>query len=235
MATVLITYYAPSRMRDLAPQVRNVLKCAWVERLIVLNHNPGVTIGDFGVADPRLVVVNHSERRGCGHRWVVASRFEFEYLVVVDDDLHLFSWQLNRLFGHLLDAPEAPHGLSGMRVGDDGSLSFHQRQNMTVDLLCEVYAVTRPHVERYIALSDMLTRDPKLSDLLEWSCDFVVISHAGRGRPRIHREGRIARSRSFNEPGTAVHQASAFSGGVTTTLRAVRDADARAGLQASAG
>ena len=42
--TVLITYYHPARMQHIEPQVRNILKCTFVEQLVISNHNPDVRI-----------------------------------------------------------------------------------------------------------------------------------------------------------------------------------------------
>ncbi len=38
--TVLITYYHPARMQHIEPQVRNILKCTFVDKLVISNHNP---------------------------------------------------------------------------------------------------------------------------------------------------------------------------------------------------
>ena len=43
-ATVLITYFNPERMEHMDAQVRNILKCDFVERVIISNHNPDVRI-----------------------------------------------------------------------------------------------------------------------------------------------------------------------------------------------
>jgi hypothetical protein len=224
-ATVLITYFAPERLRHAAPQLRNVLRCACVERVIALNHNPEVTLGDLGIDDPRLVVLDHPERRGCGHRWSVAARFDPAHLIVIDDDLLLFSWQVGRLFRHLLEQPEVPHGLAGMVMGADGSLEYLQRRDQAVDLLCEAYAVTRQHLRTFARLSSAVAREPEVASLIEQSADFVVLSRAGTGRPLVHDEGRILRCPTFDRPGVAIHKGAGFSTSVGTVLGALARLD----------
>ncbi len=67
--TVLITYYHPARMEHMEPQIRNILKCNFVDKLIVSNHNPDIYIQDkIKIKDKRLVFINQNVRRGCGYR-----------------------------------------------------------------------------------------------------------------------------------------------------------------------
>lgn len=220
-ATVLITYFAPDRLHHAASQLRNVLRCACVERVIALNHNPEVTLGHLGIDDSRLVVIDHPERRGCGHRWSVAARFDPPYLIVIDDDLLLFSWQVARLFRHLLEQPEVPHGLAGMVLDADGSLGYLQRRDQAVDLLCEAYAVTRQHLQAFARLSAAAAREAEVAGLIEQSADFVAISRAGAGRPRVHDVGRILRCETFDRAGVAIHKRPEFGSSIDAVLAAL--------------
>lgn len=72
-ATVLITYFQPVRMADARLQIRSVLRCRFVERIVVSNHNPAVAIDAVvGLQNPRLRHVHQDVARPCGFRWQVA-------------------------------------------------------------------------------------------------------------------------------------------------------------------
>src|SRR5262247_1657515 len=83
--TVILTYYDPARLGDIEPQIRNILKCSFVERLIVSNHNPDFKIEDrITQKDTRLTCLNQETRRGCGYRWQIAQMFPAEYYIAID-------------------------------------------------------------------------------------------------------------------------------------------------------
>jgi hypothetical protein len=131
--TVLITYFHPARMTHIEPQIRNILKCNFVDKLVISNHNPDICINEkVKVNDNRVVFLNQSVKRGCGYRWLIANELDPEYLIVVDDDLLLFPSQLARLFKHLVNEPEIPHGMSGYLRSENGELEFYEKENMTV-------------------------------------------------------------------------------------------------------
>lgn len=210
-ATVLITYYNPTRMKHLDPQVRNLLKCSFVDQIIISNHNPDIRIEQMTkLRDERLIFINQDRRRGCGFRWSVAAEFDPEYLIVIDDDILLFSFQLAELFRHLVREPEIPHGLTGMRHEENRSLKYYEKKNMKVDYLCEIYAVTRHNLRRYHELELAFAPDAHLSRLVESSMDFMLISQTGLANPKIHNVGRIFRCPTFNQPDIAVHKADEF-------------------------
>jgi hypothetical protein len=226
-ATVLITYYNPERMRHLNPQIRNVLKCAFVEKLVISNHNPDVRIEErVKVDDPRIVCINQETRRGCGYRWAVADALdpEPEYLIVVDDDILLFPWQLAALFKQLLSEPRVPHGFAGMLHRPPDHYEYREKEERPVDYLCEIYAVTRSHLKRYAELKALAAGDPAVAGLIENAMDFMVISQAGRGRPRIHDAGRLFRSETYDQAGVAVHKRPDFDAGLPQVSRALQDA-----------
>jgi hypothetical protein len=130
-ATVLIAYFNPIRMRHVNHQLRNILKCEFVGKIIISNHNPQVQINPLIVVrDDRITIVNHEIRRGCGYRWLVAHEYAPEYLIVMDDDILMFSCQLARLFKSLVAEPEIPHGFAGM-VQNANSSHKHFNSNST--------------------------------------------------------------------------------------------------------
>lgn len=209
--TVLITYYNPVRMKHIEPQVRNILKCNFVDKVIISNHNPNVRIAErIKIKDKRLVFVNQEVNRGCGYRWLVADQFDPEYLIVVDDDIFLFPWQLATLFKHLVSEPDVPHGFTGMLQLENGQFEFHDKKNMTVDFICEVYAITRSHLKRYRELKNFVARNDALTEMIDSAADFMVISQTGNHSPKIHNVGGLFRSETFKETNVAVHKKEGF-------------------------
>jgi hypothetical protein len=220
--TVLITYYHPARMGHIQAQVRNILRCEFVERLIVSNHNPAIRIEDkVQSKDKRLTLLNQTERRGCGYRWVVAHELSPKYLVVIDDDMFLFPGQIAKLFRCLIDEPEIPHGVAGMiRVGVD-SLEYHEVEDIAVDYLCETYAVTNRQLERYIEMKKAVATNDILTAMIDNAADFMVISQTGSARPKIHNVGRLFKSSTFKEVGIAVHKQAGFDESLMEVDRAL--------------
>jgi hypothetical protein len=222
--TLLLTYCHPRRTRHLAHQVRNLLRCDFVERIVVSSHNPDLRLDSLlTAADDRVMFRQEPVRRGCGHRWRVARTLDAAYVIAVDDDLLLFPWQLAKLYAHLLEDPEVPHGFAGMLRLEDGGLEYHERENRPVDYLSEVYALTRKHLERYEEIERRVKTRPGVGDMIEQAADFVLIGHAGRGRPRIHRVGRLLRCETFNQAGLALHKEAGFAEQVRQVGQALKD------------
>ena len=205
--TVLITYYHPIRMEHVNNQIRNLLCCDFVERIVISNHNPLIVMESVvNVKSDRLFVLNQTERHGCGYRWDVARQFSLEHLVVMDDDVLLFPRQLKKLTQFLLDDPNTPHGLAGMVQQKDGSFRYFQKLDQNVDLICEIYALTGKQLKNYIKLRNHVLNDPLLEKCIEFSADFVILSRTGKTKPKIHRVGHILRCPTFNREGIAVHR-----------------------------
>jgi hypothetical protein len=214
-------------MRHIDAHVRNILKCTFVDRVVVSSHNPAMRIElQCRVRDPRVEFVNQDVPRGCGHRWVVARDLDAGFLMVFDDDVRLFSWQVAKLFRHLIAEPDVPHGLAGL-VLRETSIDYYEREEASVDLICEGYALTRRHLDRYDELATALASDASLSAIVEASADFALISAAGTGRPKVHDLGRIYRCDTFSNEGVAVHRERGFWEGlarVRKELNAIREA-----------
>jgi hypothetical protein len=125
---------------------------------------------------------------------------------VIDDDQLLSARQIAVLFGHLLARPEVPHGLSGALGG-----RYHQRCEMEVDSLYNLYAVTSGHLRRYQELARALELSCGIShDDIEYAADDLLISHAGAGLPRIHDAGFVLRCRTGQLPGVATFKEQDF-------------------------
>jgi glycosyltransferase involved in cell wall biosynthesis len=209
--TILVTYFHPVRMRHINSQLRNILKCKFVEKIIVVNNNPTIRLETKVKTNrDRLVFVDKGERHGCGYRWVVASEFSSEYFIVIDDDLLLFPSQIALLFKRLVSEPGIPHGLAGLLRKGNGAWEYHEQKEMRVDFLCEVYAVTREHLMRYLELANRLSLAPVLGRMIEYDADCIVISSSSADLPHIHDAGRIFRCLSFKQTSVAVHRRPGF-------------------------
>jgi hypothetical protein len=57
--TVIIPSYSVERVRYLEPQVRSILKCDFIEKIIISNHNPQILPeGWVKINDGRLKLIN---------------------------------------------------------------------------------------------------------------------------------------------------------------------------------
>lgn len=222
--TVLITYFNPVRLSHINHQIRNLLKCDFIRQVIISNHNPQIRIEEFvKISDPRLVLLNQGVRHGCGHRWLVAAQFSPPYLIVMDDDILLFPWQVQKLFSALLTESDVPHGFAGMIQRPDGSLDYHQKADQSVDYLCEIYAITGQMLDQYIHLKDQLATSPEIARSIESTADFVIVSQTGAMKPRIHYAGHLLRCPTFNQAGVAVHKEQEFLKDVHSVAHALDD------------
>lgn len=204
--TVVVPAFHPRRSRNIAPLVRASLRCACVDRVVISNHNPDTRLADVLPRDPRLQLIEAGERRGCGHVWNVIRDLPGEYFLVVDDDQLLSSRQITALFSWLLADPAVPHGLCG---GQTGGRQF-ERSEREVDVLYNVYAVTRRHVAAFHALAaELIARGVAPRDL-EYRCDDLVISRCGPGRARIHDAGFVLRCRTGAAEGVAIFKEAGF-------------------------
>lgn len=218
--TLLVPAYHAMRSRNIAPLVRAALLCDRIERVVISNHNPQVRLADrVRVRDPRVQVIDRDVRHGCGHIWTVIAGLPGSYFLVVDDDQLLYPSQIDRLCSALVDEPSVPHGLCG---GDtDGT--YLERCEAEVDVLYNVYAVTREHVAGFHELGHRLMTTGEVdAHALEYTCDDLVISRAGHGRARIHDAGFLLRCRTGGMPGVAIFREDGFDQVRATVERALR-------------
>ena len=221
--TVLITYFNPVRMKKINHQIRNILKCEFVDKLIISNHNPDIHIEDkIKINEERLTILNQLVKRGCGFRWLVANGFDFKYLIVIDDDFLISSQQLASLFRRLLEEPNIPHGLAGMNCLPAGGFEYRDKENVAVDFLCEVYAVTKSHLDRFMEINSSISFDANIARIVDSTADFMIISQTGTSRPKIHDVGRLFRDETFKTEGVAVHKNQTFEEHVGQILDALK-------------
>lgn len=212
--TVLLLSY--SRMENIDPIVSSTLRCKFVERVVVSNNNPDVDIDQWVQNhDSRVELINQTQRQGAGLRWRLAAQRPGEHFIAIDDDIFLYPEQIEGLFRHLVQRPEVPHGFFGSRghVVDAAGPSVQWNRDVDVDVLHQLYAVTRRHVEVYFRILEevgQLSHDS--ADLIEWSGDDILISKTGSARPRIHDLGPVLQCPTANLGSVAVHKRDAFLG-----------------------
>jgi hypothetical protein len=206
--TVLVPTYSPARMRDLDPLIRSILRCAFVEKIIVSNNNPEARIRDYvKVRNQRLALLDQSVRRGPGFTWILASQEDADYFLSLDDDVLLYPEQLALLFRNLRDRPAVPHGLAGTYRS-----KYVQGREQEVDNLYLLYAATRDHVNRYLENARDIVETGLASDedIEYWSND-IVLSASGASRPLIHDAGFLLQGRTCYDPAVAIHKQGQFA------------------------
>jgi hypothetical protein len=202
-ATVIIPSYHIKRARNVEPLIRTILRCDFVEKIIVSNNNPQIRIEDWvKINDVRVVLINQVTRRGCGYGYVVASKENAEYSIIIDDDLLIYPEQLAILFQRLIDHPEVPHGVAGR----DYRGQYIHRQETDVEVLFLIYAVTKAHVQKYFEFVTEITANKYASyESIEFWGDDIIISHVGTQKPIIHDVGFILQCQTYNARGVAIH------------------------------
>jgi glycosyltransferase involved in cell wall biosynthesis len=200
--TVIIPSYNIERVGNITPQVHSILKCDFVENIIVSNHNPQLILEDWvEINDERLKLINQQTHRGCGYGWIVGINTKSEFIIVIDDDLLIFPKQLAFLFMQLIEQPEIPHGL----IGSFNS-KYYLNHDMEVDNLYEIYAVTQIHLKKYLELVQKITTQGYTShESIEFWGDDIIISNTGEGKPRIHDAGHLLRCPTATQPGVATY------------------------------
>lgn len=206
--TLLVPAYHAQRSRNIDPLVRAALRCDIVERVVISNHNPSTRMAEIvTVRDPRVELIDTTVRRGCGHIWSVIAQRPGAFFLVVDDDQLLAPAQITALASALVADPSVPHGLCG--GNSDGT--YLERCEAEVDVLYNVYAVTREHVATFHRLSQQVMAEGRVTpEEIEQSCDDLVISRTGTGRARIHDAGFLLRCRTGGMPGVAIFREAGF-------------------------
>jgi glycosyltransferase involved in cell wall biosynthesis len=220
--TIILPAYQRARLKNIETLVRSALCCDFVEKVVVTNDNTDVRISDWvRIPDSRLVLIDQPVRKGCDHRWEVARGCEAEYYITIDDDVLIYPRQLARLFLHLVEKPEIPHGLAG------GTLphTFYRSREVEVDHLFEVYAFTATHLKVYFDYLHRIQSQGYATDIaLEFWGGYLILSHAGTGRPRIHDVGFVLPCTTAYDKGIATFRESEFLARNYEVLNAIKKA-----------
>lgn len=205
--TVIISTYNVKRLKNINPLVRSVLKCKFIQNVIVTNNNPDINIEDWiTVRDSRLDLINQPVRRWPGYRWRIAGNINAEYFIIIDDDILLLPNQFKILLQHLIKEPDIAHGITGHLGGD-----YYQNREMEVTVLNQIYAVTQKHINRYLMITNAIKHDyPEVFPLIEKCADDLIISKSGISNPKIHHIGQLTRCHTARKPGVAIHLGTDF-------------------------
>jgi hypothetical protein len=204
---VILTGYQAERMKNIEPLIRSALKCTFVEKVIVSNHNPLLHIRDWvKITDRRLTLTDQVVRRGAGYQWELMKQEAAHFVLAIDNDTLLFPRQMARLFAHVAAKPEVPHGIAG-----ETNLGYIQSQEAEVNTLFQAYAVTGRHIQSY---SDRLQAirqiDQAAADGVEIFGDDLIISATGAGLPMIHNIGFVLRCATASERGVSTFTMTGF-------------------------
>jgi hypothetical protein len=201
---VVILSYA--RPRNIQPIAESVLRCDFVERLVIVNNQPRTRLEDYvRIASPRLTIL-HPETPGLpGRRFEIARDLPGEYFLAIDDDTLLRAEQIEALFRALIADPAVPHGVIGQvihsPVEQQAVLPFRlvERGDARVDILNRVYLFTVAHVDRFfslfVAIGDLTPERGPLG-----LADDLILSFSGSSHPRIHDVGRVLYFPSSDDP-----------------------------------
>lgn len=217
-ATIIILSY--KRPQNIAPIVKHALCCDFVEKVIVSNNNPDVRIDDYvRIASEKLLLFNQSKRTPCRYRWNIAKKYVSKFYILIDDDVFIFPSQLSALFSFLIQNSENVHGLfgSGYIEKDKKEIEYIRSENvlsksMQVDVVHQIYAVARTHVEKYFYFREMIKKaNPVVfSDLDEFGDD-ILISYTSQEKPLVHNVGFVYECPSSVKAGVAQNAKPEFS------------------------
>jgi len=201
LTVVLLSY---KRQANLHPILRELVKCSFIDRIILSNNNPEVRMEDWvGVQDERLTIINQARRTAPGIRFELARESTGRYFATIDDDIFLSAANVRTLFEHLVRDPRRVHGYRGERYLPNERPSFPfdllekvlgprydlcgwrpmlENHEGEVDVINCVYFFTREHLEELFRLGGQLGLN--LHTLRNG--EDILLSSSGEGRPRIH-------------------------------------------------
>ncbi|MDY6992750.1 MAG: hypothetical protein SVR94_09125 [Pseudomonadota bacterium] len=225
-ATAILLSY--KRMQNIEPIARSILKCDFIEKLIISNHNPEIKIEEWiKLKDERLVLMNQPVRRRCGYRWNLARAENARYFIAIDDDTFLYPKQIKKLFERLIQQPEIPHGFYGAMYefiedlkSEHFRINFVKEREMEVDVLYSGFFVTEAHVQTYFKqLNKMKMNGNTVSDYIDsiddelviTVGDDIVISNTAANKAKIHNVGFVLTCPTAHSEGMAIHTGQAFT------------------------
>jgi hypothetical protein len=198
------------RMRNMEPLVRSLLRCDFVERIIVSNNNPEYRIADWiSLRDERLRLMDQPRKTAPGIRFELAREDPGSYFISIDDDTLLYPEQVEQLFLALLARPGAVHGLQGERyVGESGTGAPQRRggrrayfgwevnvrrREEQVDVINTVYTFNRDHVTRLYERAREL--GVEVGGMANG--EDILLSACGSERPWVHDVGPVTECISY--------------------------------------
>jgi hypothetical protein len=202
------------RVRNLEPMVRSLLRCGFVEKIVVSNNNPEHRIADWvQIRDRRVYLLDQPRPTPCSIRYQIALEEPGPYFLSIDDDVFLYPGQVRRLFEELVARPTAPHGLQGEDFLGERTpktclgwkINLHGFEGQ-VDNINTCYAFTREHAAEMERLARLLGLD--LADIPMGSD--VLLGAAGQERPFLHDVGSVLHCLSCHRVGVATWRKRGF-------------------------
>ena len=212
---ILMSYRRPFNMDW---QVRSVLKCDFVERVIVCNNNPKERIRDWvRVTDPRLNLIDRLSETGPGIRIKLAAESQGKFFISFDDDVFHLPLQLATLFTALLKNPRRIYGTEGELLPKGSALEMVsgvypfqcgiRGRSRQVSAVTQGYAFTLEQSQRCLALmKDLDMPEPEGV----YNGEDIVLSWSGRLPPKLVNIGSYLDCISSFSPGIALHQSTDF-------------------------
>jgi hypothetical protein len=200
LTVVLLSFARP---RNIQPIAESVLRCGFVDRLVISNNDPRVRLTDHvRIASPRAAILEQEAPCPPMRRFEIARELPGEYFLALDDDVLLRAPQIDAVFRALVNDPGVPHGIIGQVMDGEeraGVRSYRlvERRDGTVDVLNRAYFFTAAHRDRFFTLLAAIGRQP-----LRYGDD-IVLSFSGERRPRIHDVGRVLYFPSGDDPAVA--------------------------------
>jgi len=194
--------------------ISRLLESSLLNAVIIANHNPRAIIPQDPIFEHPIVKIVSSEKPvRASARWKLAEKLQFDNFIVIDDDTSISGAQADYLFRALDSTPDAPCGVIGSRFKlgryyDYQSKkvlnTYHLEETGEVDVLHQVYAVTKSHVDRFLYFEKHLQSfsfsDPNVVG------EDIVISHCGNKKPMIYNLGAIQQDLPGAwDPAIAVH------------------------------
>lgn len=208
LTVILLSYRRPHNIQPIAERV---LRCGFVDRLVISNNNPALRLADFlkleALDRARLEVVDQATVCRPIKRFEIARDLPGNYFLAIDDDVFLRPRQLEALFRGLLAEPATPRGIIGQVMGSvspEGRLRYQmaERRDAAIDVLNRAYLFTAAHRDRFFELLEALYAiDPTRRPLAFG--DDVVLSFSGASRPVIQDVGPVIYCPSGDDPAVA--------------------------------
>ncbi len=226
---ILLSYERPY---NISPILQSLLKCEFIEEVIVSNNNPDVDLRSYiKISDKRLNLVQHTERKSCAYRFDLAKNAQCASVICLDDDLFFYPSTLRRLCEEFTVNDNTPLGMTGFRVDWDKTTESHlevsrfRDEDETVDVLNRCYLFNRRHLTRYFELSRYIQRtDPSLSEDLSLFDD-ILISASGGTQARVCHSGDYIPCPSGMDAALAVHRRDSFTAVRIRVLKLLRGND----------
>lgn len=170
----------------LQTQLAACLQASRIGRVVVSCNSPDASLHRVPLlSHPRVELRMADPAQNQLRRFAVAVDQDADRFVLIDDDLFVEPTAIDFLCQSLDESPAAPCGIIGQSLQEDGdwAISVTARHGR-VDVLNCIYACTHEHAVRAFALADELQWTE--AERYSYPADDVLISFAGKERPRVH-------------------------------------------------